>query len=140
MGYYVQIVYSDFTIRKEGFDRGFQIVCALNARDDLKGGGKFGGDPTPKPADSKSCASSPDKWFSWMLWNYDEVCDSLPKVLEELGFGIDYNDEGDIVGLSYDSKTGDEDVFSLRSVRSWRRAPTSSGRERITIVGSLGSR
>ena len=92
MGYHVQIVYSDFTIRKEDFDRGFQIVCDLNARDDLKGGGKFGGDPTPKPADSKSCASSPDKWFSWMLWNYDEVCDSLPKVLEELGFGIDYND------------------------------------------------
>ena len=42
----------------------------------------------------------------------------LPKVLEELGFGIDYNDEGDIIGLSYDSKTGDEDVFldALRPV------------------------
>ncbi len=118
MGYYVQIVYSDFTIKKEDFDRGYKIVCDLNSRDDLKGGGKFGGTPTPKPADSKSCASSPDKWFSWMLWNYDEVCDSLPKVLEELGFGINYNDEGDIIGLSYDSKTGDEDVFldALRPV------------------------
>ena len=38
MGYYVHIVYSDFTIRKEDFDRGFQIVCDLNSRDDLKGG------------------------------------------------------------------------------------------------------
>lgn len=118
MGYYVQIVYSDFTIRKEDFDRGFQIVCDLNSRDDLKGGGKFGGTPRPKPAGSKSCASSPDKWFSWMLWNYDEVCDGLPEVLEELGFGIDYNDDGDIVGLSYHSKTGDEGVFldALRPV------------------------
>ena len=118
MGYYVQIVYSDFTIKKEDFDRGYKIVCGLNSRDDLKGGGKGGGKPTPKPADSKSCASSPDKWFSWMLWNYDEVCDSLPEVLEELGFGIDYNDDGDIVGLSYHSKIGDEDVFldALRPV------------------------
>lgn len=146
MGYYVQIVYSDFTIKKEDFDRGFQIVCDLNSRDDLKGGGKFGCTPRPKPAGSKSCASSPDKWFSWMLWNYDEVCDSLPEVLEELGFGIDYNDDGDIVGLSYHSKTGDEGrpamrAFSLmRSVRSSRRIPTSFGRERTTNDGSLGSR
>lgn len=111
MGYYVKIVDSDFTIKKLGFDRGFQIVCDLNVRDDLKGGGKFGGDPTPKPADSKSCASSPDKWFSWMPWNYDEVCKSLPEVLEMLGFWIDYNDDGDITGLSYSDKTGAEDVF-----------------------------
>ena len=119
MGYYVQIVHSDFTIRKGGLpDRGFQIVCDLNSRDDLKGGGKFGGTSGPKPAGSKTCASSPDKWFSWMLWNYDEVCDSLPEVLEEPGFGIDYNDDGDIVGLSYHSKTGDEACFldALRPV------------------------
>ena len=40
MGYYVQIVYSDFIIKKEDFDRGYKIVCDLNSRDDLKGGGR----------------------------------------------------------------------------------------------------
>lgn len=118
MGYYVQIVYSDFTIRKEDFDRGFQIVCDLNSRDDLKHGGAYGGKPTPKPAGSKSCASSPDKWFSWMPWNYDEICKSLPEILRMLGFEVDYNGDGDIIGLSYADKTGAEDVFldALRPV------------------------
>ncbi len=68
-----------------------------------------------------------------------KVCDSLPKVLEELGFGIDYNDEGDIVGLSYDSKTGDEDVFLNALARSSRRVLTSSGRGRTTTDGLIGS-
>ena len=111
MGYYVKIVDSDFTIKKEDFDRGYEIVCNLNSRDDLKRGGAYGGHPTPKPAESKSCASNPDKWFSWMPWNYDEVCKSLPEVLEMLGFWIDYNDDGDITGLSYSDKTDAEDVF-----------------------------
>lgn len=113
MGCYVKIIKSDFTIKKEDFDRAYEIVCNLNRRDDLKTGGAYGGTPTPKPADSKSCSCNPDRWFAWMPWNYDETCNSLPEVLEEIGFGfgIDYNDDGDIVGLTYDGKTGDEDVF-----------------------------
>lgn len=118
MGYYVKIVASDFTIKKEDFDRGYEIACKLNSRDNLKTGGAYGGKPTPKPAQSKSCASNPDKWFSWMPWNYDEVCGSLTEVLEMLGFEMDYNGDGDITGLSYADKTGAEDVFldALRPV------------------------
>ena len=111
MGYYVKIIDSDITIKKKDFDRGYEIVCNLNSRDDLKRGGAYGGNPTPKPAESKSCANNPDKWFSWMPWNYDEVCNSLPEVLEMLGFWFDYNDDGDITGLCYNDKTGAEDVF-----------------------------
>ena len=68
MGYYVRIeeTASNFKIKKENFERGYEIVCDLNRHDYLKHGGKFGGDPTPKPADSKSCAGNPDVWFSWM--------------------------------------------------------------------------
>ena len=118
MGYYVKIVDSDVTIKKEDFDRGYEIVCNLNSRDDLKSGGAYGGNPTPKPAESKSRASNPDKWFSWLPWNYDEVCDSLPAVLEMLGFWFDFNDDGDITSLCYKDKTGDEGVFldALRPV------------------------
>ena len=111
MGYYVNIIDSDFTIEKKDFNRGYEIVCKLNADDDLKGGGRFSDVPTPKPAESKSCSNNPDRWFSWMPWNYDEICNSLPEVLEMLGFKIDYNSDGDIIGLSYNDKTGNEDVF-----------------------------
>lgn len=84
MGYYVRIeeTASNFKIKKENFERGYEIVCDLNRHDYLKHGGNFGGDPTPKPAESKSCASNPDKWFSWMPWNYDELCGNLVEVLE----------------------------------------------------------
>ena len=81
MGYYVRIeeTASNFKIKKENFERGYEIVCDLNRHDYLKHGGSFGGDPTPKPADSKSCADNPDVWFSWMPWNYDELCGNLVK-------------------------------------------------------------
>ena len=87
MGYYVRIeeTASNFKIKKENFEHGYEIVCDLNRHDYLKHGGKFGGDPTPKPADSKSCAGNPDVWFSWMPWNYDELCGNLVEVLEMVG-------------------------------------------------------
>lgn len=49
MGYYVRIeeTASNFKIKKENFERGYEIVCDLNRHDYLKHGGKFGGDPTP---------------------------------------------------------------------------------------------
>ena len=113
MGYYVRIeeTASNFKIKKENFERGFEIVCDLNKHDDLKRGGKFGGDPTPKPADSKSCAGNPDVWFSWMPWNYDELCGNLVEVLEMVGFGVEFDDAGNISGLSYDDKSGCEETF-----------------------------
>ena len=117
MGYYVRIeeAASNFKIKKENFERGYEIVCDLNMRDDLKKGGKFGGKlggkPGNKPADSKSCAGNPDVWFSWMPWNYDELCGNLVEVLEMVGFGVEFDDAGNISGLSYDDKSGCEETF-----------------------------
>ena len=46
MGYYVRIeeTASNFKIKKENFERGYEIVCDLNRHDYLKHGGNFGGD------------------------------------------------------------------------------------------------
>lgn len=45
-----------------------------------------------------------------MEWNYDETCNDLIEVLEHVGFEIEEDDTG-IIEMSYDSKTGNEDVF-----------------------------
>ena len=134
MGYYVRIeeTASKFKIMKENFERGYEIVCDLNRRDDLKRGGKFGGDPTPKPADSKSCAGNPDVWFSWMPWNYDELCGNLVEVLEMVGFGVEFDDAGNISGLSYDAKTGCEETF-LNALK-----PVIEKGSHLTWVGEYG--
>ena len=69
MGYYARIeeTASKFKIKKEHFDRGYEIMCSLNKL-------------------------------------YNSVCDDLVEVLELLGFGIEYDDAGNISGLSYDDK------------------------------------
>ena len=59
MGYYVRIeeTASNFKIKKENFERGYEIVCDLNRHDYLKHGGKFSGDPTPaiQTSGSRGC-------------------------------------------------------------------------------------
>lgn len=115
MGYYVNLLSSDVRIERSDFEPAYAELCALNAHDEEKTGGSFGGTPAVKPADSTSVASHPDKWFSWMDWNYDETCSTLPQILEMLGFTLSYEDEdeanGAIIGLSYDSKSGAEGIF-----------------------------
>lgn len=110
MGYYVKIIRNDFSIKKERGEEAYRAVCELNRYDDRKRGGRWGGNPSEKPADSKSVSSNPDKWFSWMPWNYDETCKNLAEVLEALGFGIEET-EAEIRILDYDSKAGQEDLF-----------------------------
>ena len=73
MGYYVRIeeAASNFKIKKENFERGYEIVCDLNK-------------------------------------SFNSSCGSLVEVLELLDFGIEYDDAGNISGLSYDDKSGCE--------------------------------
>lgn len=112
MGYIISTIDTDFHIRKENLAKGYELLCRLNERDDLKHGGRFGGDPTPKPADSHSVSDNPDKWFSWMDWNYDETCHDLDRILNRLGFHVAHDDSGDITDLTMDDwKTGDEETF-----------------------------
>lgn len=117
MGYYVRIDEHDFTIMKKDFEKAYEACIALNDRDDLKsgGGGTFTlpngkkmkyGDPRPK-----GMSYHPMKWFSWMEANYPETCKTLDDVLTALGFEISYDSKGNIDGLEYDSKIGDEEHF-----------------------------
>ena len=78
MSYYVRIeeTASDFKIKKENFERGYEIVCDLNK-------------------------------------SFNSSCGSLVEVLELLDFGIEYDDAGNISGLSYDDKTGCEQDFLI---------------------------
>jgi hypothetical protein len=46
-----------------------------------------------------------------MDYNYPETCKDLIEILNQIGFDIVYNDNGDLVGLSYSNKTGNEDYF-----------------------------
>ena len=76
MGYYVRIeeAASNFKIKKERFERGYEIMCGLNKL-------------------------------------FNSACDNLIEVLELLDFGVEYDDAGNISGLSYDDKTGCEKTF-----------------------------
>lgn len=124
MGYYVRIDEHDFTIKKKNFKKAYQACILLNDRDDLKsgGGGAFTlpngekmkyGDPRPKDMNYH-----PMKWFSWMEPNYPEICKTLEDVLSALGFEIFKDKDGNINGLHYDSKIGDEEYF-LNAIASF---------------------
>ena len=117
MGYYIRTVDQDFRIKKENLDRGFKRVCALNKYDSLKSGGAYPAKAVC-PEESTSLSHNPNRWFGWMPWNFDVVCKDLADVLLKLGFSLETNDAGDIVGLHFDDKTGDEDAFleALRPV------------------------
>lgn len=113
MGYYITTTEADFRIKKENLRKGYELLCELNAHDELKTGGRYGS-TTPKPADSRSVSNSPDKWFSFMDWNYDELCDTLDEILEDqLGFEVWWSGE-----------PGDSDIDGI-----WLSAPRKSGAE-----------
>lgn len=106
MGYYVDTYDVNIFIKKEDFDAIYKRMCELNDHDELKRGGSYGGNNDKQDGDRYSR----NKWFSWMDWNYPETCSNLPEILGQIGFEIYYED-GNIVGLSYSSKTGNEDYF-----------------------------
>lgn len=118
MGYYVNTGFVRFHVKHENFDEAYRALCALNADDTHKSGGRVGGPPTLKEKNSKSVARHPDKWFAWMPWNYDEICRNLDDILETLGFETEIDDAGDICGLAYNNKTGNEDLF-LKTLAPW---------------------
>lgn len=110
MGYYVTSGRCKFTIKSEDLPRAYELLCELNAHDELKRGRQWPQNKE-KPADSKSVAKNPNVWFSWMHWNYDVICKSAVEILEEVGFIVTKDEQGSIVFLSYDSKTGCEQEF-----------------------------
>lgn len=108
MGYYIE-GYGCITVKAANTDAAFKAVCQLNADDSIKTGGQHPANQV-KPADSRSLGN-PNKWFSWMPWNYDETCTSLADVFTELDFEVTTTDDGDIIIGSFDSKSGNETEF-----------------------------
>lgn len=117
MGYYISIGEEDFFLPKYNFDAAYRKCIELNDRDDLKsgGGGEFilpngeklqYGAPRPDGMDYH-----PMKWFSWMEPNYPAELKTLDDILVSLGFEVNHDSVGNIVGLSYDNKIGDEYHF-----------------------------
>ena len=67
-----------------------------------------------------------------MPWNYDELCGNLVEVLEMVGFGVEFDDAGNISGLSYDDKMGCEETF-LNALK-----PVIEKGSHLTWVGEYG--
>jgi hypothetical protein len=118
MGYYVTIEESTFQIPVENLDAAYAAMCKLNYtvpnRNKNVGSwssGEYSKDNAPEFGPYKAA------WFSWMEWNYDEICKSADEILQALGFGTYTDDEGNLFISDYDSKTGQEDLF-LKSICS----------------------
>lgn len=114
MGYYTRITETNMFISKDDFVYCYEAMCKLNDRDDLKKGGSWGGGngisaDNPRP---EGMTYHPAKWFSWLDANYPEKCKTMQDILFELGFeDIKLDEDGNLIDLWYDNKTGDEALF-----------------------------
>ena len=109
MGYYAETIGGKFLIKAKNFDKAYDAICKLNAKDDLKEG--FSCSYRKRPANSKSVSSNPRKHFSFMSWHYDEIFNDLFEVLKALGFDVLTNSDGDIDYIFFFDKLGREDLF-----------------------------
>ncbi len=101
MGYYIELIDSNFTIPADKLDEALEILKRLNVDTpaEQKRGGSWGG--------SGRTAS----WFSWMPEDYDKTVTSAAEVFELLGFHVKTSDDGALSLEGYDNKTGQEDLF-----------------------------
>ena len=107
MGYYVETEDSTAVLPAEHLDAAYTAMCKLNEDNELKRGGHFGRDIPEAPRRG----AVPEKWFSWMDWNYPETCPDAQAILESLGFGTSIDKEGNLRIEWYSNKTGQEDLF-----------------------------
>lgn len=105
MGYYVCTIDSSIFLDKNHFDSVYQKMCELNNHDELKRGGSY-------PASNHTEKYNPNKWFSWMPYDYPDQYADMLKILVALGFDYKLDDDGNLVDLVYEyNKTGNEDYF-----------------------------
>lgn len=113
MGYYTQTVKSEVHVKKENFQKAYEALIALNANHEKKST-DFPRATDAEILEAKNSGSNgvPDKHFPWIVWNYDQTCENLIEVLEEVGFEVEQDDDsGDITSLTYDRKSGEEKLF-----------------------------
>lgn len=113
MGYYIQTTESQIHVSAKNFQDAYRAMCSLNNNDNIKRGGRWGGDGIdrnePRP---EGATFHPARWFSWMPADFPNVCKTFQEVMESLGFHCTYNEEsGDLVHLTYDNKRGQEELF-----------------------------
>lgn len=103
MGYYVNITDHNFMVEKKHFPAAYDALCAINDEkyNHLKRGGSSGPD------------GQTAYWYSWMPENYPAETETLIDILELLGFEIGYDTDGNINGLAYYNKTGNEEIFFM---------------------------
>lgn len=107
MGYYTNLIECDFFLDKKHFDDVYQEMCKLNDYHDLKRGGSYGANTDPDPNERYP----KNRWFSWMDYNYPETCKDMFEILQQIGFDITLDNDGNLVNLGYYNKTGNEDYF-----------------------------
>lgn len=107
MGYYVGTGDVNIFLDKKHFDDVYKKMCELNDHDELKSGGSFGANNEPVEGDRYNRS----KWFSWLPYNYPEICPDMCSILETLGFDFTIDAYGNLVNLNYWDKTGAEDYF-----------------------------
>jgi hypothetical protein len=111
VGYFIRTEEVKFFLPVSTFDEAYKRMCDLNQRDDLKSGGRHGGENDANSPRPKGMNYHPSKWFSWMQPNYPEMLKTTPEILTSLGFDLDFADDGSIAYLSYDNKIGQESLF-----------------------------
>jgi hypothetical protein len=122
MGYYTRITESDIFISKDDFEYCYEAMCKLNDRDDLKSGGSWGAGISADQPRPEGLSYHPGKWFSWMDADYPDKCKTMEDVLYNLGFeNIKYDENGNLIDIWYDNKTGAEDVF-LQAIAPYVKA------------------
>ena len=106
MGYYVETTEVNIFLDKKYFDDVYKKMCELNDYDELKRGGTF---PTNNNYEGRY---NPNKWFSWMAYNYPETCKDMFEILTAVGFDYSIDEDGNLNNIRYEyNKTGNEDYF-----------------------------
>lgn len=107
MGYYIGTGDVEIFLDKKHFEDVYKKMCELNDFHELKRGGSFGANTDEVEGDRYPR----NKWFSWMEYNYPEIYSDMKSILVALGFEIEYDKDGNLVGLGYYDKSGNEDYF-----------------------------
>jgi hypothetical protein len=99
MGYYTEIRDSDAVLPASNLAEAYKRLCDLNQRDELKSGGSY------------SKGEQTQRWFAWMKADYPDHHSNAKSILEEVGYGVEELENGDLVVNYYSNKTGCEDTF-----------------------------
>lgn len=100
MGYYVRTQEQNFLLPQRKLKDAHAAMVALDTTHHSE---KRGG--------SWSNGEQQERWFSWMPIDYAVTCETAEAILTELGFEIQHDVDGSIIGLEYDNKIGQESLF-----------------------------